>query len=309
MALTLGAICATGCATADRGRATFSVNVSWTGDGLTGRRITTEHFDIYSTLHDEELESALPSILEAAYRRFSKDLPTPDVAGERLTVYVLGTRGEWDRFTRVRYPDRYEVYSRIRHGGYTEGDTSVSFYTDRSATVATLVHEAWHQYLGSRFDGPIPAWIHEGLACYHESLHLDGAKPVFTPRRNTFRINRLRDAVQSNALLTIRELVETDAGVVLSQDHSRITDTYYAQAWALILFLRHDPAGQRAGDFDQMLADLADGTFRVKLGAAKLGAADPSAMSAGAAAFQAYFGASEALADAYYDFMVRLCGY
>jgi hypothetical protein len=307
LALGFGAGCATSGPPAVKVAKTEEL---WSYEGLTGRRITTEHFEVISTLRDAAFEEALPEFLEAVYQRYQKMLPPPEDEHSRLTVYVFGIRQEWDRFTQRRFPTRYHVYSRIRHGGYTEGNTSVSFYVSRSATLATLTHEAWHQYLGSRFDAPIPAWLNEGLACYHEALHCVGDKPVFTPQRNTFRINSLCEAVQDDTLLSLQQIVDTDAGQVISQDNRRITQVYYAQAWALVTFLRHGGGGRYAEAFDQLLKDIADGTFRIRVGAARLGSSDPSGVSVGRAAFEAYFGcAPDALADEYYDHLVRVCGF
>ena len=282
---------------------------AWSYEGLTGRRITTKHFEIISTLRDVEFEDALPRFLEMTYRRYERMLPAPARPSCPLTIYIFATRQEWEWFTRRRFPSRYEVYSRIRQGGYTEGDMSVSFYVNRSGTLATLAHEAWHQYVGSRFDTPIPAWLNEGLACYHEALHVARDRPVFTPRHNTFRINSLCEAVQRDTLLSVGGIVDTDAGQVISQDDSRITQVYYAQAWALVTFLRHGAGGRYADAFDRLLTDVTEGTFGVHVGAARLGSSDPSGTSVGRAAFEAYFGLVDAVADEYYDHLVRVCGF
>ena len=287
-----------------------SATQDWAEEGLAGQRITTAHFEIISTVRDAELEAGLPGFMEAAYRRYQDTLPSPEDRPSKLTVYVFGTRPEWEQFTRRRFPARYPVYSRIRAGGFTEDDVSVLFYVNRAATLATLAHEGWHQYLAAGFGTPIPAWLNEGLACYHEAVDCAGAEPRFTPRHNTFRINSLREALQTDTLLSLPEIVTTDAGQILSRDRSRITQIYYAQAWALITFLRHGAGGRHAADFERLLADLADDTFRVRVSAARLGATDPSGVSLGEAAFRAYFGRGpEALADEYYDHLVRVAGF
>ncbi len=305
--LVLGCTC--GCAAPGQTHIETSATLDlWSGDGLTGRRITTDHLEIISTLHDSEFERALPGFLEAAYARFDRTVPAPAGPQTPLSIYVFGTRQDWDRFTQRHFPARYDVYSRIRRGGYTEGDMSVSFYTDRSSTLATLVHEMWHQYLGTRFDTTVPAWLHEGLACYHEAFDIRGGKPAFTPTRNTHRINSLCEAVQANTLLPLREIVDTDAGAVISRDHSPTTQVYYAQAWALITFLKHGAGGRYAEAFDRLLSDVADGAFRAHVGAARLTSNTPD-ISIGTAAFEAYFGPPDALEDDYYDHLVRVCGF
>ena len=61
-----------------------------------------------------------------------------------MTTYIFGSRPEWSRFTRLRYPARSDIYAGIGTGGFTEGTTSVSFHRSRSTTLATLAHERNH---------------------------------------------------------------------------------------------------------------------------------------------------------------------
>lgn len=317
----LAVLCVCGCeVTGPRGVA-YTTH-AWSQDGLTGRRFSTPHFEIISTLDDAEFEAALPAFLEAAYRRYERTVPVPQRPGgasgadKKLTTYIFGARRQWQRFVQRRYVARYDLYRKIRSGGFTEGAISVSFYTDRSSTLATLAHEGWHQYVGARIDHPPPPWLNEGLACYHEAVEFIGDRPRFTPRRNTFRINSLREALHRDELLTLREIVDVDAGRVISQDHSRITKTYYAQAWALITFLRHGAGGRYASRFKQLLADIGTGDYRARAGAYGLGRREAEAdgahanLTLGRATFEAYFACTpESLADAYYDYLVRLAGF
>ena len=297
-----------GCASSSARHVAFTIE-AWVEGPLTGRKITTEHYTIYSTLADPELEAVLPDYLEAFYDRYEELFPAPPAEPIHLTTYVFGTRMQWERYTRENYGKRFAVYRRIRAGGFTEGGTSVSFFLfSRGGLLSTLAHEGWHQYVGLRFPRNLPAWLNEGLACYHEAVDFAGENPRFTPQHNTFRINSLREAVQRDELLSLGQIVRTNAGEVISRNHSTITQTYYAQAWALVTFLRHGAGGKYAGGFKRMTQDLADGTFRTRVHATAL--AGGSGTSFGEAAFVHYFGASpEALAIEYHDHLVRVCGY
>ena len=298
-----------GCATEERIRIPGAVQ-SWSEDGFTGRRITTAHFEIKSTLQDAEFEAALPAFVEAAFERYEATLPAHPKIDSKLTMYVFGTRTEWERFTRRRFSARYPVYSRIRAGGFTEDDVSVLFYPNRAATLATLAHEGWHQYVGSHFDSPIPAWLDEGLACIHEAVQFVSSEPRFTPRHNTFRMNSLREAIQSDTLWSLPELVATDAGQVIGLGDVRAAGRYYAQTWALIDFLRHGAGGRYADAFESLLADIAADTFRVRLSAIRLTTSDTPALPLGELTFRTYFDCpSAALADEYYDHLIRLAGF
>ncbi len=299
------------CRTARPVRSNVPVSIEeWTGEGLVGRRFTTEHFDIISTLLDAPFEAALPGFLEAAYDRYVNTIPPPVDGDGRLTTFVFGSRNEWKQFARRRFRSRYDVYARIRAGGFAEGDTSVSFYTSRSGTLATLAHEGWHQYLGARYGTTIPAWLNEGFACYHEAVDFAGSVPRFTPRHNTFRINSLREAIQQDRLLSLRQIAATDAGEVITQNHAGVAQTYYAQAWALITFLRHGADRSLADGLQRMLDDIADGTFLVRVGAARLTEGGGTSESLGEATFRAYFGCGpDDLADAYHKHLLEIAGF
>lgn len=154
-----------------------------TVDRFHARRITSDHFVIYSTLEDRTFEEALPAFLEAAYKEYENTLPSGGTSHKKLTVYLFGLRKQWRSFVRLHYPSRFALYDRIRTGGFTEGVTSVSFYMNRSTTLATLAHEGWHQYVGARTQTTIPAWLNEGLACYFESVDYSSDQPRFTPQK------------------------------------------------------------------------------------------------------------------------------
>lgn len=303
------ALSAFGCASHPPVHAPATV-VPWSEFGLIGRHYSTDHFDLISTLRDTEFEEALPTVLEATYAQYEATLPPCGEHEPRLTTYLFGTRSEWAQFARRRFPVRYEVYSRIRSGGFSEGGTSVSFYVSRSAALATLAHEGWHQYVSLRTSTPIPAWLNEGLACYHEAIEMPDLRPRFTPERNTFRINSLREAIQTDTLMSLREIVDTDAGRVISRHHAGVAQTYYAQAWALVTFLRHGAGGRFAPAFDRMLQDIAAEMLSARVSAAKVIASDAIDDTAGAATIYAYFGHTpEELADAYYDHLIRVAGF
>lgn len=301
----------TGC-NANRSATPVRVSVfDMTLDGLRARKITSEHFEIYSTLEDRSFEDVLPAFMEAAYQQYQQMLPSVERDQHKpFKVYIFGLRRQWRNYVRRHYSDRFEVYDRIRSGGFTEGDTSVSFYTSRSNTLATLAHEGWHQYVGTRFRGPIPPWLNEGIACYFEAIDYSSDQPRFTPQKNTLRINSLRAALQHGSLFTIRELVNTHAGDVIQHTGTRQTHTYYAQAWALITFLRHGVNKMYAKDFERLLADIADGSYRIRLSAAGLADARITQRTLGAATFESYFGfIPESITDDYHDHLLHIVGF
>ena len=332
-----------GCRAPERASAAaFSVE-DWTGEGLVGRRYHTDHFEIISTLRDREFETALPAFCEAAHARYVQTISFPQ-ARAKLVTHIFADRAQWSAFTRRRFPERFDVYSRIRHGGFTEGNASAIFYVDRATALATIAHEGWHQYVNAHVEEPLPAWINEGLGSYHEAIEYSSDEPRFTPLRNTFRINALIDALKRDRLLAVRELVETDAGRVLIAGDDEATHAYYAQTWALITLLRHGANGKFAAAFQRMMDDIAAGTFHARLSALRVArqreatsddsgksgdgnvnrvrnpsgvdglpgasqAPPPFVESDGGLALIAYFDHTpEALQEVYYDHVVRVTG-
>lgn len=303
-----------GCATGSPAPPTHVTAEDWSELGLSGRRYHTQHFTLITTPVDEEFERALPQFAEAVYRRCAQ-IVRPDgtladnTGAGRMIVYVFGSRTEWDYFTRRRFAARYSTYVRIQYGGFTEGGTSVSFYTNRTATLATLAHEIWHQYAATHVRAQLPAWLNEGLACYVESLQFVGDKPKFTPRRNSFRINSLCDAIQRDALIPLSQLVRTNAGTLVGHGSMRQSQVYYAQVWALITFFRHGAGGRHGAAFGRLLDDMANETFDTRTSAARLGLAATGVDSWGSAVLVAYFGSPESLQEGYYDHLIRTCGF
>jgi hypothetical protein len=295
-----------GCTRAPQSTETRYTVDSWRDDGHLGRRIATEHYEIFSTVDDREFERALPVFLETAYKQYERTIPNNVVLDAPLSTFVFQSRQEWAAFSRRRFPQRFPVYSLIRSGGFTDGTNSVLFYVDRASTFATLAHEGWHQYAATRF-GQLPAWLNEGLACSFETYRWAGKEVVFESLKNTFRLNSLREAVQTGSLITLRELLATHAGQVVSLDDSRITQSYYAQAWAFVCFLRYGDEGRWAAGFERLLHDMAQGEFRLRLGAQQIADARVGADDPGAALIRLYFGVSaEELEECFRVYLLAL---
>lgn len=279
----------------------------WQQDGHLGRCIATKHYEIYNTVDDREFEAALPIFMEKALEEYRRVLPgrcDPEVP---MTTYVFQSRQEWAVFSRRRFPQRFPVYSLIRSGGFTDGSVSVLFYVDRASTFATLAHEGWHQYAAARV-GPLPAWLNEGLACSFETYRWVGESVVFEPLTNTIRLNSLREAIQTGSLLTLRELLATNAGQVVSLDDSRFTQAYYAQAWAFVSFLRFGDKGRWAPGFARLLRDVADGEYELRLSGQQLADARDGGDDPGASMVKLYFTVTaEELEECFHRHLLELC--
>lgn len=283
----------------------------WSAAQREGVHLTTEHFDLFTTVEDGELRHALPVAAEAAYQQYVRLLPpAPGHEGARLTTYVFATRGEWDRFTRARFPQSYAVYQYIRAGGFTEDGAAVLFHSSPATTLATLAHEGWHLYVQTRTSCRPPAWLNEGLACYLESFDFTRLPPRPMPLSNSFRLDHLRSALAESKAFSLHELLDTDAGEVLLHNHSGITQTYYAGVWGLVSFLRHGMEGRHAAAFERLLADLADGSLPIRVRAAMLTREGDGDDDFGRAVFSLYFGAADkGMEQAYQAYLRELAGF
>ncbi|MCK4341534.1 MAG: hypothetical protein KAY37_07425 [Phycisphaerae bacterium] len=232
----------------------------WKFGPAQGRKLTTEHYAIYTTMRDQMLLDALPDFVEAAYENYRQLLPPAHEPTQRMKVYLFVSRGHWVAFTRKYTGSRAKAFLRVRNGGYSERGVSVIEYVAHQITFPIFAHEGFHQYLYHHVNTRIPAWLNEGLAVCCEGQRWGNYKgeygvKEFDPWYNPSRRNVLAQALISNHLHSLRKLLETHPGEVI-EGSSKSINTYYAQVWALILFLREGADGKYAADFERMLDKL-----------------------------------------------------
>jgi len=233
--------------------------------GINGLQLQTDHYDLYVTAKDKLLIEYLPTFLETTFAEYSKLVPAPSETQRRVATYLFANRGEWAAFTRRFSPARAHIYLHIKAGGYMDHATATTVIWDlgRDRTLALLAHEGMHQYFAAYFPEPVVAWLNEGLATQWESFDLKGPYPTYTPRRNYHRTNSLREALTSEeGWIPLKQLLAMHAGQAVVQT-GQTTRGYYAQVWALVLFLHEGNDGAYADKLAQLLADA--GTQRLKI--------------------------------------------
>ncbi|HWL92819.1 MAG TPA: DUF1570 domain-containing protein [Phycisphaerae bacterium] len=287
-ALVLFAWWAAGCQLNQRHEAVAFSTEAWKYKGVEGTKIVSDHYEIYTTCKRKPFLDALPTFMEACYLEYRRVLPTAAAPTERMKTYVFLRRAEWSRFTEEFAGPRAATYKQIRHGGYSEGGVTVSFYTNQATTFSILAHEGLHQYLEITGRHLIPAWINEGLACYFEAFEIDfHNRPTFIPQNNSLRSAAMREALANDALIPLREILDTNAGIAVHKQSSHVR-SYYAQEWSLVLFLLDSPLTNKyhAG-FKLLLDEL--GTEAMHRKATALLSADTAGqLSLGEAVFRAY---------------------
>lgn len=260
----------------------------WQFHNRPGVELTTEHYLIRTTCKSPALLDAMPGFLESCWVAYEELLPSQTKPSEPLKTYLFQNRSEWEAFTEDFAPARAEVYKKIRSGGYSERGTTVSHYSSVSATLSILAHEGFHQFLELTRGRFIPPWLNEGLACNFESFELDaGNRPVFRPERNALRKGHLAEALGRNALIPLREILETHAGEQVLKASADVRG-YYAQEWALVLYLRQPPSVNpyHAG-FQELMRDLGSETM-VRRSQAALTTGMLGKANNGEAVFRAY---------------------
>ncbi len=300
-ALLLGLL--TGCAANQRIQVQFETT-PWKFGDAEGTQITTEHYDIYTTLKDKVLIEALPGFVEGAFQQYEKLVPPIRQPEERMKVYLFVSRGQWIAFTKRFTGPRARVFLQIRNGGYSEGGVSVIQYVAHQITFPLFVHEGWHQYLYCYVNATVPAWLNEGLAvlCEGQRWGTYGLKE-FDAWYNPARRNDLADALVSNRLYPLRKLLETHAGEVI-EGSSRSVATYYAQLWALMLFLRDGEKGKYAAGFQRLLAELGRPELDQRTQAAHIWS-ERDTFSPGEALFRGYISEDLDTVEREYDAFMR----
>lgn len=259
----------------------------WKFGSTTGKHVQTEHFDIYTTLRDDEFIDMLPLFFESAYHQYTGLIPPRVDDPPRMTTYLFSTRMEWDAFVRRKWPSRAPIYRRIQSGAFTEETTSVAYYIDRVRTLSVLAHEGFHQYAATHLASDLPAWLNEGLATYCESFEFQDGVPTFVPRRNAGRRRSLQEAFNAKTLLPLRDVLRTHAGEVIVATDRRVY-SYYAQAWGLIAFLIENPT--YGPGFQELLEAVGSRDYRIGIGAyvAASNPVDGKPINAAEAAFRKY---------------------
>lgn len=230
---------------------------TWQYGSSAGRRIATEHYQIFTTLSDPVLLEALPQAMESAYLFYRELVPTARQPKRPMPVYLFARRGEWASFTRRFGERRARTLLKVRRGGYMERGITVAEYVSHATTFPLLTHEGFHQFLFHCAHPRVPAWLNEGLAVLCEGQRWDGTGLAeFDPWHNPQRRNTLAQALLRDELFTLDELLRINAGRVVGGTTRKIS-AYYGQVWALVLFLQEGAEGKYAERFARLREAIA----------------------------------------------------
>lgn len=219
-----------------------STTEPWSMGSAAGTLTRTTHYRFFTTTEDAMLAAALPAFLERCLDRYITELAQLPPPTLRLDTFVLRDRAQWEDLTRRVLGDAAGPYLGIERGGFAAGGRALFWNVGLRDTLALAAHEGWHQYAQRALRDELPLWLDEAVATWFEGLSIDPAAPDgevirFTPRANPERLSELRRARAAGRLVPLRTLLETAPTEALADDADRAL-AWYAQAWALAVFLR-----------------------------------------------------------------------
>ena len=246
------------------------VEGAWSDGGDHGIVVRTPHYNLKLALRDQAFRDRLPDFMETCFVAYASALGPIAIPEAPLEMYIFGERALWEKWTRKKLGRDAEIYIGLGKGGYTTDAISVLYDIGRFDTQTIAAHEGWHQFSQQTLQHPLPTWMEEGIACYMEGTRLsrDSGPSTFRPWRNFERWSELREAVRSDDLIPLADLLNGTPQEFL-QDGKNSLLTYYAQVWALVQFLQDGEGGKYSANFSKLIQDSANGKLAGRLAASK----------------------------------------
>jgi hypothetical protein len=311
---------AVGCLGADKIQADQSEAVAalesigrWTNEYGQGLKLTTPHYEIFTTLLDKEILCRIPAFMESAYDSYNAQLTEPTETLTKFRIYLFADRAQWEDFTRSFGGEQAQTYCAIKAGAYCHNGTCVAYDIGPKRTFSVLAHEGWHQFNGRHFKFRLPSWLDEGVAMLFEEYRAEGGKFFFELTRNEYRLNALGKTLLQNGTIPLKELIVMNPGDVLASDQTEDVMAFYSQSYALVRFLREAGQWRHIGIYQRLLADSFSGNWPLDEASKKM-AADRNVPRTilwnhivGLSLFQEYVGYDiEQIEKEYLDFCIKI---
>ena len=225
----------------------------WENEYGPGLKLTTAHYEIFTTLLEPLMLRRVPGFVESGYRGYNSQLPRPIETSTRFTIYLFADRRQWEDFTKTFTGEQAKLFCRIKAGAYYHNGACVAYNIGRERTFFALGHEGWHQFNGRHFKFRLPSWLDEGVAMLFEAHGTEQGVFYFEPAENMYRINALKKTLINNKMMPLKELIAINPGEVLATDETEAIIGFYGQSYALVRFLREAGYGRRLGIYHQLL--------------------------------------------------------
>lgn len=239
----------------------------WDFGTAKGKVITTPAYRIFTTSKSSFIVDRAPAFAERAleqYRTALAPLPAPKLA---LDTYMMATRVQWQRLAAQLLGDDAGAYNMIQRGGFTVEGRAILYDIGPRDTLSLIAHEGWHQFTQRTFAEPLPMWLEEGIATYMEGYRWDPAAPkvpVFYGWSNVERFDQLRKAITNNEVIPMEKWLVSSPQELIGYGSDAALN-YYAQAWAMVHFLKEGEGGRYAPGFRALLTDAAGGKLLARI--------------------------------------------
>jgi hypothetical protein len=258
----------------------------WEGDYGKGLKLTTAHYEIFTTLLEPLMLRRIPLFMESAYRGYNGELPEPIETTTKFTIYLFADREQWAAFTKSFAGEQADLFCKIKAGAYYLNGACVAYNIGRKRTFSALGHEGWHQFNSRCFKFRLPSWLDEGVAMLFESPRTEEGVFSFEPAKgqldqtrlwrageNTYRLDALKKTLKTNrpkagstkpafgGMIPLKELIAINPGEVLATNESEQVLAFYSQSYALVRFLREGSFGKHLDNYHQLLADGLKGNW------------------------------------------------
>ena len=220
-----------------------------------GLKLTSAHYEIFTTLMDPFVLRGISSFIESAYRAYNSQLPEFVTTKSKFTIYLFAQRSEWENFTKSFAGEQAEMFCKIKAGAYYHKGVCVVYDIGLERTFSALGHEGWHQFNGRYFKFRLPSWLDEGVAMLFETHGSDGGLLYFEPAENVYRLDGLKRTLAKNKMIPLKELIAMNPGDVLATDQTKAVTAFYSQSYALVRFLQEAGYGRWRGVYHRLLLD------------------------------------------------------
>jgi len=227
-----------------------------------GLKLTTAHYEIFTTLLEPLMLRQIPGFIESSYRGYNSQLPQPIETIAKFTVYLFAERQQWEEFTRAFADRQAPLLCKIKAGAYYLNGSCVTYNIGRARTFSVVGHEGWHQFNSRHFKFRLPSWLDEGIAMLFEAHRYERGLFYFEPGQNVQRLGALRKMLAQNRLIPLRKLIAMNPGEAIVASDDAVT-AFYGQSYALVRFLREDDYGKRLGSYQQLLLDGLRGNWQL----------------------------------------------
>lgn len=225
----------------------------WQNSYGPGLKLTTKHYQVFTTLLEPLMLHQVPGFVESAYRGYQKQVPHTIKTSSKFNIYLFADRKQWEQFTDVFAGPKARVYKKIKVGAYYLNGSCVAYNIGREQTFSVLAHEGWHQFNSRHFRYRLPSWLDEGIAMLFEVSRYEQGLFYFEADRNLGRLGALRKSLIEKKMIPLKDLIGLNPGeVIVTGDDSSVM-AFYSQSYALVRFLREEGFGKRLGNFRRMM--------------------------------------------------------